>query len=302
MPIAQGSQTQLTYVAETTWGTTPSTPAMAVLPVATARIRRDTKSADVQVLRGDRQVEDYYYGARTAFLDIEYVLRGTVFDYLLQMALFGTLGTPVANTIRCGTVRKSATFEVMHTDIGQYETIVGAMCTSWGLMIGEDGYLRCKQSFVGKTYGLTGTSLDAMPDAASLANIYRTSLVLVNSVVVPACVGVEINVENSVTPAWPVTARDPINLFDGRAKVTGSLSVLFEDAANLTRFLDETETPITINAPALTRTAAISMFRAKLTSAESPVSGEQGVVEKFGFQALLDTTFSTDTSIQIAFS
>jgi hypothetical protein len=300
VPIAQGSQTQLTYVAETTWGTTPSTPAMAILPVATARIRRDTKSADVQVLRGDRQVEDYYYGARTAFLDIEYVLRGAVFDYLLQMALFGTLGSPVASTIRGGVVRKSATFEVMHTDIGQYETIVGAMCTSWTLTIGEDGYLRCKQSFVGKTYGLTGTSLDATPDAASLANIYRVTTVLLDSAPVAACVGVEVGVDNRLQPVWPVTSRDPVDIFDGRAKVAGSLSVLFEDAANLTRFLAETDTQVVVVAPAATRTLTLLLPRAKLTSAESPVDGEQAVVEKFGFQALYDGSVST--SIQIAFS
>ena len=300
MPIAQGSQTQLTYVAEVTWGTTPSTPAMAVLPVATARIRRDTKSADVQVLRGDRQVEDYYYGARTAFLDIEYVLRGTVFDYLLQMALFGTLGSPVANTIKGGVVRKSATFEVMHTDIGQYETIVGAMCTSWGLMIGEDGYLRCKQSFVGKTYGLTGTSLDATPDAASLANIYRVAAVLIDGAPVAACVGLEVGVDNRLQPVWPVTSRDPVELFDGRAKVSGALSVLFESAANLTRFLDETATQVTVVAPAATRSLSLLLPRTKLTSAESPVDGEQAVVEKFGYQALFDD--ATSTSIQIAFS
>lgn len=285
MAIATGAQAQLTYIPEVTWGTTPGTPAMKVLPVAAASIKQAAKSSNVETLRGDRQVEDYFYGARQATLDIDYILRGEEFNALWEMAFFGT---EAAGEIVGGVTRKSATFELMHTDIGQYEVIRGAMCTSLTITIGEDGYLRCKQSFIGKTYGISGTSLDATPDAANLAGIQRMAAApQLNGANLPGCVGVELMIENNLEALWPVYSRDPAHLFDGRQRVTWKLSILKEDATQLSQFLGETSlTNMIVTGAGSVASVVLTSFNLKSKNWEAPIDGEKGIVQKVELIAL----------------
>jgi hypothetical protein len=250
-------------------------------------MRRTTKSAEVAALRGDRQVDDYYYGARSATLEIEYVMRNTAFDELFAMHYFGSWSGGILNP---GTTFKSATFELMHTDIGVYELLVGAVSKSLTFSVGEDGYVRCKQSFIGRVYSVSSSSVDASPTAADLSAVARldggASAVAIGFVTDNRVTAFEATLENSLTETWGVRDRTTLDICAGRLKVTGSITALFENSTRITQFLNETAQGVSLVSPRGSQTFNAIFAGAKFTAVEEPVESEGPVLQKISFQAL----------------
>ena len=59
MAIANGAQHSLHFIAESTYGTTPSTPTWTPLPHTGATLALSKDGIESEKLRGDRQVEDF---------------------------------------------------------------------------------------------------------------------------------------------------------------------------------------------------------------------------------------------------
>ena len=106
--IANGAQHSLAYVAETTYGTTPSSPSFTPLSHTGTSLAITKDGIESEKLRGDRQVEDFRHGNKSVSGDVNAELEYEAFDDILEAVMCGTWTTDVLKT---GPTRRSFTIE-----------------------------------------------------------------------------------------------------------------------------------------------------------------------------------------------
>ncbi|MDP2322572.1 MAG: phage tail tube protein [Gammaproteobacteria bacterium] len=286
MAFSTGAQAQLAYIPEVTWGTTPATPQMLLLPVSTAKMWRTVGERDAKLIRADRQVPNYFGGARLGNLELEFPHTVGVYADLYKLAFFDATG-PV---FTIGTTPLFSTFELGHLDIGQYETLVGAMCKSitWSCQ-GYD-FFRVKMALIGLQYALNSASLDDTPTPASTTAPRTTNGMVFNwwdainyggTQRTLKLSGFEITLDNNLDTIQLVNTRQVSGVVPGRAKVTGSFNVPFEDNFLMDAFNNETKCSFGL----IFGSGNLKCASLKFTSSETPVDKEGALFTKLNWQA-----------------
>lgn len=130
---ATGAQKSLAFVAESVFGTTPTTPSMKLLRAKIGTkfdLKRDTFTS--KEMRADRQVGGLTYGNRSGSGEIPFELSYGSFDELIE-ALMG--GTWNSNILKIGNVKRSFTFEERWDDINYTEINAGTVLTAMSLSV-----------------------------------------------------------------------------------------------------------------------------------------------------------------------
>ena len=83
MTIATGARHDLTYIAEVTYGTTPSSPALKAIRHTGTTLGLSKDSIESEELREDRQIAHYRHGNKSVSGDINFELSYTSFDDLM---------------------------------------------------------------------------------------------------------------------------------------------------------------------------------------------------------------------------
>lgn len=96
MALASGSNVGLTYIAESTHGTTPGTPAMKSLRVTGRNINLTRATLTSNERRNDRQIADLRHGFNQVGGSLGFELSLEAFDDLMEGALGGTWATAPA--------------------------------------------------------------------------------------------------------------------------------------------------------------------------------------------------------------
>ena len=113
--MANGSRHSMRYVAESTYGQTPATPAFKPIRHTGTTLGLSKESLQSEEIRSDRQIADFRHGAYQVGGDINIELSYGSFDKLLEAVLCGTwqIDSPAAGTdrLKAGTVRRSFTIE-----------------------------------------------------------------------------------------------------------------------------------------------------------------------------------------------
>lgn len=148
MTQAQGARHSISYVAESTFGTTPASPTMLQLRNTGTTLMTQKESFQSEEIRNDRQIVDLRHGTRTAEGDINFELSYGAFDDWLEAALFGTWAT---NVLKVGVTPKSFTVERAFDDVSQYFPFTGVMVNTMSLSISPN-------AMVTGTFGVIGTA------------------------------------------------------------------------------------------------------------------------------------------------
>jgi len=88
--MANGSRHSMRYVAESTYGTTPATPAFKPIRHTSTTLGLSKESLQSEEIRDDRQIADFRHGAYQVGGDINIELSFASFDDLLEAVLLGT--------------------------------------------------------------------------------------------------------------------------------------------------------------------------------------------------------------------
>lgn len=118
MTFANGAQHSLHFIAETTYGTTPSTPTFTPIPHTGTTLAVSKDAVESEKLRGDRQVEDFRHGNKTVNGDITCELEYEAFDDLLEAVCCGTWSSDV---LKAGTTRRSFSIQRKFGDLATPE-------------------------------------------------------------------------------------------------------------------------------------------------------------------------------------
>jgi len=202
----------------------------------------------------------------------------------------------------------SYTVEEFYADIAQSEVYTGMKVNSMAVQLPATGLTTVDFGFAGKDLTQVGTTqYFTSPAAQGTQGIFAAvnGVMLVNGAAVALITSADFSVERATENATVVGSNSVADIFTGRIRATGNLSVYFQDAAFRDYFDDETPVSIvltvTADSTATANFVAFTLPKVKLGSFTKD-DGELGIIASASFQALLNdvtTAGLAPTTIQI---
>jgi hypothetical protein len=303
MAFSQGSRAGLSYVVESTFGTTPGTPSLIQLPYTTQSLNLTKERVTGTDIQPDRMPRVDRHGNRTAAGDIVADLRKGDYDPFLESAFFNTFSS---NVLKVGTTPKFFSIEDAATDITQFRLFTGMSVSSLAVSIRPNQMVTGTFSMIGKNMTISGTSVDAVKTAPSgnapfdaysgALEIGDTGGALSAAAIVT---GIDFTINNALAPTFVVGSSTTPQLEYGMATVEGTITAYFEDAALINRFLNETETALEVSVDDPTGSSDYTFLfpRVKINGADVPVDNPTSRIITLPFVALYDTTEATNIKL-----
>jgi len=296
MAFAQGSRSSLSYIAESTFGTTPAGN-FQNLPFTSHSLNMTKDRVEGTDIQADRMSRVDRHGNRQVSGDITGDLREGDFDELLESAMLSSWSSDV---LKVGTVPKYFSIEDYAADIDQARLFTGCSVNSLAVSLAPNQMVTGTFGLVGKNMTMSASekTQDA-PSTNSPFDAYSGTLQIggSNSAIVTA---MDFTLTNSFAPTFVVGDDSAPALEVGNAVVEGSISAYFEDASLINRFVNETETPlkVTVGDNAGTPNTMEFFFpRCKINSADVGVDGPTSRIITMSFVALRDATENTNLRI-----
>jgi hypothetical protein len=303
MAFSQGSRAGLSYVVESTFGTTPGTPSLIQLPYTTQSLNLTKERVTGTDIQPDRMLRVDRHGNRSAAGDIVADLRKADYDPFLESAFFNTFST---NVLKVGTTPKFFSIEDAATDITQFRLFTGMSVSSLAVSIRPNQMVTGTFSMIGKDMTISGTSVDATktaPSGNAPFDAYSGALEIGNTggalSAAAIVTGIDFTINNALAPTFVVGSSTTPQLEYGMATVEGTITAYFEDAALINRFLNETETALEVSVDDPTGSSDYTFLfpRVKINGADVPVDNPTSRIITLPFVALYDTTEATNIKL-----
>ena len=308
--MSDASRHQIYSVEETSYGVTPTSPVFDPVRHTAVSVGMSKDISVSEELREDRQIKCAKHGVKNVAGDIGFEISYGSHDDQLEAVLCGTWdidgGGVGVDRLTAGVTRRSfslmryfsdqqAADKPYHTFTGcEYNTFnltvspVGALTGTFGV-IGQDHIVSTTEPS-GSTYnagtdscpfnGFTGSvSIDGSP----ISIITELTLTLDNGLETRNVVGSD------------YTQRPTI----GRSNLTGQATMYFENATEVEKFINETESSLEFELSDGTNHYEFLIPRITYTGGANPdVSGEGAITLTVPFQALVDDA-TVGSNIQI---
>jgi len=302
MAFAQNSRSGLSYIVESTFGTTPAGNFTA-LPYNTHSLNLTKDRVAGNEIQPDRMVRVDRHGNRQSAGDIVVDLRDGDFDSFLESAMFNVWdNTPVgADVLKVGTTPKYFSIEDAANDITQFRLFTGQAVSSMAISLAPNQMVTTTFSMVGKDMTISGTGktvdaasanqpFDSYSGDLSIGNVASASSVAIVT-------SLDFTLDNALAPTFVIGDDSTPQLEYGMASVEGTFTAYFEDAALINRFIDEVESEliVSVNDPTAANEYTFGFPRIKINGADVPVDGGTGSrVITLPFVALYDATEATN--------
>jgi len=297
--FAQGSRSSLSYIVESTFGTTPAGN-FTNLPFSTQSLNLTKDRVAGNDIQADRMPRVDRHGNRQVGGDVVVDLRKGDYDAFLESAMLNTWATDV---LKVGTTPKYFSIEDYAADIDQARLFTGCTVSSLALSIAPKQMVTSTFTMVGKdmTIGATEKTQDAASGNAPF-DAYSGAVAIGNvgaSSASGVVTGIDFTLNNSFAPTFVIGDDSAPALEVGRAEIEGTLTAYFEDAALITRFLNETETELSVSVDDPTGSNEYTFLfpRVKINSADVGVDGPNSRTISMSFVALYDSTEATNLKI-----
>jgi hypothetical protein len=202
----------------------------------------------------------------------------------------------------------SYTVEEFYSDIAQSEVYTGMKVNSVAVQLPATGLTTIDIGFAGKDLAQTGTTqYFTSPTAQGTQGIFAAvnGVMLVQGVPAALITSADFSIERATENATVVGSNSVAEIFSGRIRVTGNLSVYFQDAVFRDYFNAETPVSlvltVTADSSATANFVTFTLPKVKLGSFSTD-DGELGIIASTSFQALLNdvtTAGLPPTTIQI---
>jgi hypothetical protein len=240
------------------------------------------------------------HGNKQASGSVEVDLRKGDFDELIESAFFNSFST---NVVKVGTTPKYFTIEDAAEDISQYRTFTGMSVSGMSVSIAPNQMVSTTFDLVGKdmTQAATTASTGGTPTAASANQPFDSysGTISDGGSAVSIVTSIDFSIQNSLAPTFVVGSDAAQSLEYGRAVVEGTMTVYYEDATLINKFLNETESSIEVSVddPTGANTYTFLFPRVKYNGASVPVQNPQSRLITMPFVALYDGTEGTNIKL-----
>lgn len=298
--IATGAQHSLHFVAESTYGTTPSTPTWTPCPHTGCTLGVTKDSIVASKLRGDRQIEDLRHGNKQVGGDIPFELEYGAFDDLLEAALMGSWSTDV---LKVGTTRRSFTFERKFADLdtAEYHRTEGAEINTMSLEIAPNAMVTGTFGVMGEDLTIATAEVASSTYSADVGNKpfdSFTGSITEGGSSIGTVTQITLNLDNGIERQFVVGSDVTLQGADKRSNLTGTLTAYFTSKTLYEKFLNETESEIVLTLTDLDgNDLQIDIPRIKYTAGNPDVSDEGSVTVALDFQALYSSSDASNIVI-----
>jgi len=298
MTCAQGSKTRLAYVAESTYGTTPTTPTLITLPYRTHSLDLQKTLVESNDIQGDRIPRNSRHGSKSGVGSIEVDLRRGSYDALLEAALMGTWTSDV---LKVGSTSKFFTFEDQATDIGQYRAFKGLTVNSMNVSIAPDQMVQATFNMLGRDMTQATSSVSASaPTADDGYEPYDSfGAILEGGSAIAVVTSLEFTVDNSRANVPVIGSQLSACVDYGNAVITGTMTVRYQNKALIDKFLNETMSSISVTVDDAANANSLQFVfpSVKYNGAAVPVANPQGRVMTLPFVAEFNESEGTNLKI-----
>ena len=300
MAFAQGSRSSLSYITETTFGTTPSGN-FQNLPFSTHSLNLTKDRVTGNDIQADRMPRVDRHGNRQVAGDIVVDLRDTDYDDFLAAAMLNAWSS---DTLTVGVTPKYFSIEDYAADIDQARLFTGCTVSSMAISLAPNQMVTTTFGMVGKDMSISAN--EKTQDAASGAqpfDAYSGDLAIGNvgnSSAVAIVTGLDFTLTNSFAPTFVIGDDSAPSLEYGQAVVEGTLTAYFEDASLINRFLNEVESELVVSVddPTGLNAYTFTFPKIKINSADVGVDGPTSRMISLSFVALYDSTEGTNLKIE----
>ncbi|MDB4296094.1 phage tail tube protein [bacterium] len=299
MAFAQGSRSSLSFIVESTFGTTPAGD-FTNLPFSTHSLNLTKDRVAGNDIQADRMPRVDRHGNRQVAGDIAVDLRDADYDAFLESAMLNTWAT---NVLKVGTTPKFFSVEDYAADIDQARVFTGLSVSTMGISLAPNQMVTTTFGMVGKDMTISGTEkTQVAASGAAPFDAYSGDIAIGNvggAASVAIVTGLDFTLTNSFAPTFVIGDASAPSLEYGRAEVEGTLTAYFEDASLINRFLNETETEIEVSVddPTGANSYTFTFPRVKINSADVGVDGPTSRMISMSFVALYDATEGTNLKI-----
>ena len=296
MAIANGAQHSLHYIAESTYGTTPSTPTWTPLPHTGTTLALTKDAIESEKLRGDRQIEDFRHGNKSIGGDVSSELEYGAFDDILEAVMCGSWSTDV---LKSGTTRRSFTLERKFADLAtpEFHRYTGVEFNSLALSISPNAMVGATASVIGKDLALATSEVASSTYSSDVGNTpfdSFTGSITEGGSSIATVTSLEMTIENGLEPLFSVGSDTTNRPSIGKSRVTGTLVTYFDSKALYEKFINETASEIVCTLTDVDgNSLQFDIPNVKYNSGQPDVSGEGAVTVSMDFVALYS---SSDTS------
>jgi len=300
MAIANGAQHSLHYIAEVTYGTTPSTPTWTPLPHTATTLALTKDAIESEKLRGDRQVEDLRHGNKSVSGDITGELEYGAFDDVLEAVFCGTWTNDV---LEPGSTRRSFTVERKFADLAtpEFHRSTGCEFNTVSMSIAPNSMVTTTFGVIGKDLSTATSEIGSSTYSADVGNTpfdSFTGSISEGGSSISTITALEISMENGLEPLFSVGSDTTNRPSIGKSRVTGTVTSYFDSKTLYDKFLNETESSIAVTLTDVDgNDYLIELPRVKYKSGQPDVSGEGAVTVALEFDALYDDTEETNIRI-----
>lgn len=295
--IASGARHDLSYVAETTAGTTPVSPQMALLGHTSCSLSISRDTFQSQMLRSDRQIPFVRTGADKVSGSIGFELLYGEYDPLIEAALGGTWTEDV---LKVGTEEKSFTLQRAFSNITQYGVYRGCFVNQMSLSIKPNAMITGSFEVTGMSAEYRTSSLHDAPKASLTSTPFDsfTGSLKEGGTEIAAVTGLDITLANGIEPQFGLFSKSSLAMPFGRSNMSGTLTAFFTNGDLLNKFLKETPASLECTMEDLNgNTYTLFIPSIVYTGADNATQNEGVISLSMPWQAVLDTT--TGTNFQI---
>lgn len=299
MAFAQGSRSSLSYATQSDF-VTPATSGFVNLPFSTQSLNMTKDAVVGNDIQADRMPRVQRHGNKSIAGDIVVDLRDEEYDDWLESAMLSTWST---NDLTIGTTPKYFTVQDYAEDIDQARFFRGCAVNSLGVSIAPNQMVTTTFGVVGRDMEVTATQIAATDSDSTTTpfDSYSGSVSIGNADGTPATAAIvtsfDFTLTNGFAPTYVVGDNLAPSLEVGRAELEGTMSVYFEDDAIINRFVNETESELTVSVGDGTKDMTFFFPRVKINSADVGVDGPTSRIISCSFTALYNTTDTTSFKI-----
>ena len=238
------------------------------------------------------------HGNRSVGGSVEVDLRRGDYDLLLESAFFNTFS---GDNLTIGTAPQFFTLEDAALDVTQFRQFQGCLVNSATFNIAPSQMVQTTFDIVGKNMLQAGTTLGAPADAGVFEPFDSFNGELLEGGIASgndlcSVSQLQFSIANEAGPVHTILCGDNADqaaqMQFGNATVEGTLTAYYEDAALINKFLNETESvlSVTVDDPTGTNGYTFYMPRIKYNGANVPVANMQSRLIELPFVALKDDT------------
>lgn len=302
MPFAISQNYKLAVNRETVWGT-PVTTGAKFLRITDASFKPEygnIESNEINAVHRESSgtIRVSSRGSGQINGELTYDTYDPLFESVMGAAFTGA-GT---RTLKVGNTVKSLTFQEQYGDLtNNFILYPGSLVPQMGIDV-QIGQIIRVSATVASRNPVIGTATAIGTVGAANTNpvidpIAGVQLLQEGGVSLSGVQQLSIQIQNDLIEIPSLGSVDPAALYLGRVRVTGNISVFKQDAALLTKLVNNTLTSLAITLGGVsTKRYAITLPKVKFTTVDGGAGGSNPIIERFAYSAEYD---ATDSSMKI---